>query len=591
MATGSRTSVAPLGVLAPQPYPASAPASSVVVPPSAAQLNPTKDCAQALRDLQRFLEDAPTRLTPDQTLVRHRLSTGETISCIRWKEQYYITSTDIIRALVFRFQAIGRPVRKLKKFEEGVFSDLRNLKSGVDASLEEPRSDFLELLYKNQCIRTQKKQRVFHWHAVRHDHLFHEALERDLKREARGAVPTTGHGHTLLPLVVPSHRSSAPLPPLASRSRRAELELLANPAEATTPLGHPPLDSPTTAPFSAPDVGRPFKTPLDHYQHIAINGSSVMLPKDTHSHHGHDEDDDDVLLELNAVNSELSQSQALPFNGIPTTWLVITPALGSMAGSQSELIAAGPTTSPAVNTASATVSPLSTTVPLPAWYCPIHGVAFQSGCLCCTMVCQSRTPSLQPAFGPESRQVHSPPPLASASASSRARFKCSTCGRGFTRSERLRKHQLTHQASVTATVLAPLQSPTMSHQPMGTAEALYNPLPSTPMSDFFHQFQSHSLYSPNGVDFVPAGAPMVGMNNTSPAQIPPSLAGTNSAAPVANNDLTYAWTASHMNLPSTSWFTPYYQTPILDNVEPMPDLIADEADPEPVPGSSSVQRV
>ena len=30
----------------------------------------------------------------------------------------------------------------MKKFEEGVFSDLRNLKPGVDASLEEPKVSF-----------------------------------------------------------------------------------------------------------------------------------------------------------------------------------------------------------------------------------------------------------------------------------------------------------------------------------------------------------------------------------------------------------------------------------------------------------------
>ena len=36
-------------------------------------------------------------------------------------------------------QAFGRPVRNMKKFEEGIFSDLRNLKPGVDASLEEPK--------------------------------------------------------------------------------------------------------------------------------------------------------------------------------------------------------------------------------------------------------------------------------------------------------------------------------------------------------------------------------------------------------------------------------------------------------------------
>ena len=30
----------------------------------------------------------------------------------------------------------------MKKFEEGIFSDLRNLKPGVDASLEEPKVSF-----------------------------------------------------------------------------------------------------------------------------------------------------------------------------------------------------------------------------------------------------------------------------------------------------------------------------------------------------------------------------------------------------------------------------------------------------------------
>ena len=31
----------------------------------------------------------------------------------------------------------------MKKFEEGIFSDLRNLKPGVDASLEEPKVSFI----------------------------------------------------------------------------------------------------------------------------------------------------------------------------------------------------------------------------------------------------------------------------------------------------------------------------------------------------------------------------------------------------------------------------------------------------------------
>ena len=96
-----------------------------------------------------------------------------------------------MRCLSFRFQAFGRPVKNSKKFEEGIFSDLRNLKSGTDASLEEPKSHFLDFLYKNNCIRTQKKQKVFYWYSVPHDRLFLDALERDLKREKMGQEATT----------------------------------------------------------------------------------------------------------------------------------------------------------------------------------------------------------------------------------------------------------------------------------------------------------------------------------------------------------------------------------------------------------------
>ena len=104
---------------------------------------------------------------------------------------FHVSGTDIVRCLSFRFQAFGRPVKNSKKFEEGIFSDLRNLKSGTDASLEEPKSPFLDFMYKNNCIRTQKKQKVFYWYSVPHDRLFLDALERDLKREKMGQEATT----------------------------------------------------------------------------------------------------------------------------------------------------------------------------------------------------------------------------------------------------------------------------------------------------------------------------------------------------------------------------------------------------------------
>lgn len=73
-------------------------------------------------------------------LNRFLLPNSEYVSCVLWGGLYHITGTDIVRALVFRFEAFGRPVRNMKKFEEGVFSDLRNLKPGTDACLEEPKA-------------------------------------------------------------------------------------------------------------------------------------------------------------------------------------------------------------------------------------------------------------------------------------------------------------------------------------------------------------------------------------------------------------------------------------------------------------------
>ncbi|GAB1200599.1 hypothetical protein APSETT444_009973 [Aspergillus pseudonomiae] len=105
--------------------------------------------------------------------------------------QVALQQVDNFRCLAFRFQAFGRPVKNSKKFEEGIFSDLRNLKAGTDATLEEPKSPFLDFLYKNNCIRTQKKQKVFYWYSVPHDRLFLDALERDLKREKMGQEATT----------------------------------------------------------------------------------------------------------------------------------------------------------------------------------------------------------------------------------------------------------------------------------------------------------------------------------------------------------------------------------------------------------------
>ncbi|KAF8463643.1 STE like transcription factor-domain-containing protein [Kalaharituber pfeilii] len=146
---------------------------------------------QQVDNLKYFLISAPVDWSPNQYIRRFLLPTGDYVSCVLWNNLFHISGTDIVRCLSFRFQAFGRPVKNSKKFEEGIFSDLRNLKAGTDATLEEPKSPFLDFLYKQNCIRTQKKQKVFYWYSVPHDRLFLDALERDLKREKMGQEATT----------------------------------------------------------------------------------------------------------------------------------------------------------------------------------------------------------------------------------------------------------------------------------------------------------------------------------------------------------------------------------------------------------------
>ncbi|KRH94851.1 Transcription factor, STE-like protein [Pseudoloma neurophilia] len=138
---------------------------------------------QTDKELYDFLANAPKEFSDNEKIKKFQLKNGDFIHCVLWNMHFYITGTDIVKILVWRFQNAGRQIVSLKKFEEGVFSDLRNLKPGIDATLEGPRSDFLEFLYKNGCIRTQKKQKVFFWYSVPHDALFCDALERDLRRE------------------------------------------------------------------------------------------------------------------------------------------------------------------------------------------------------------------------------------------------------------------------------------------------------------------------------------------------------------------------------------------------------------------------
>ena len=134
-------------------------------------------------DLYDFLGNGPKDISAVSPIKKYVLKNGDVLHCIYNNNHYYITGTDIVKLILWKFSAANISINSLKKLEEGVFSDLMNLKPGVDATLENPRSVFLEFLYKHGCIRTQKKQKVFYWYSVAHDTLFNDAVEREMRRD------------------------------------------------------------------------------------------------------------------------------------------------------------------------------------------------------------------------------------------------------------------------------------------------------------------------------------------------------------------------------------------------------------------------
>ncbi|RAL59325.1 hypothetical protein DID88_006930 [Monilinia fructigena] len=145
---------------------------------SEAQQSLPQDAQVALQqvdNLKYFLISAPVDWSQDQYIRRFLLPTGEYVSCVLWNNLFHISGTDIVRCLSFRFQAFGRPVKNSKKFEEGIFSDLRNLKFPLQEQLHTDAKEAKGFL----LVQRTARQAVL------------DALERDLKREKMGQEATT----------------------------------------------------------------------------------------------------------------------------------------------------------------------------------------------------------------------------------------------------------------------------------------------------------------------------------------------------------------------------------------------------------------
>ena len=141
-----------------------------------------------LNALRVFLSTAPTLFDRDKNIEikSYRLPNGENISCILYNSIFYITSTDIVKITNFRHQLIGRPIHSsyVRKFEEGIFSDLRRLKQYIDWSFEESNSELLDFLVSKKAAKKAKKQKIYHWWSIPHDELFASSVFRTVKRGA-----------------------------------------------------------------------------------------------------------------------------------------------------------------------------------------------------------------------------------------------------------------------------------------------------------------------------------------------------------------------------------------------------------------------
>jgi hypothetical protein len=141
----------------------------------------------AIENLKCFLYNAPLEIenNSENKISEFIFQNNEKIHCILWNKNYFITSTDILRVLYYRFHLYGRPIVNSRKFEEGVFSDLRRVKKTM---LEEPHSELLNFLFFHNAVRSKKKQRLFFWDSISHDDLFIQALQKELKRESNSEV-------------------------------------------------------------------------------------------------------------------------------------------------------------------------------------------------------------------------------------------------------------------------------------------------------------------------------------------------------------------------------------------------------------------
>lgn len=124
-----------------------------------------------------FLRSAHNGWSPEEECRRFTVL-GECITCTRWRGLYLISSADIVKAMevLYRLYHMGTFPGNRRRFEEGILCYLRNLQVGNEALLEASNSDLLKYLYKINCVKTHKRQKVFIWSAVPFYNIYIDAV-------------------------------------------------------------------------------------------------------------------------------------------------------------------------------------------------------------------------------------------------------------------------------------------------------------------------------------------------------------------------------------------------------------------------------
>lgn len=177
-------------------------------------------------DLKDFINNAGKDWAPEEECRRFTIF-GDCIVCARWEGKLLVSGSDVVKCMgaLYRLANLGKLPRDQRKFKESITGDLRNLKTGSAALLEDANSPLLRFLFRISSVRTHKRQKVFFWTAVPFMDLFLDAMSR----ERRNSIPSPPD----LKVVLDSHQLAVGAPHDYPRFLpRAETHYISGPESA-----------------------------------------------------------------------------------------------------------------------------------------------------------------------------------------------------------------------------------------------------------------------------------------------------------------------------------------------------------------------